>query len=228
MPKKARDGFLPELPPSPPPVEAVAHVAESEVFEKQEQKVAAPATEPAVPDAATDKKQKLKEHLAKCREKSLAVRKEKAAVKRANKRPVGRPRKHPLPEPTPQPDAESVPEPEPVPAPSVQPATPRVAVPPPQPEMDYDRLAGLVAARMQPKAAAPAPVAPAPAVPNANDMTAFLNAYGATVRENERAKVKAERSAAAKANLDLQTKKYFSRLPKKTGGGSWDSLFDAR
>ena len=59
-------------------------------------------------------------------------------------------------------------------------------------------------------------------------MTAFLNAYGATVRENERSKVKAERSAAAKANLDLQTKKYFGRLPKKTGGGGWDSLFDAR
>ena len=170
--------------------------------------------------------------MARCREKSLAVRKEKAAAKKAAKRPVGRPRKHPLPEPTPQPDAETEPEPVSVPAPSVQPATPRVAVPPPQPEMDYDRLAGLVAARMQPKAApAPAAVAsraPAPAVPNANDMTAFLNAYGATVRENERSRVKAERVAAAKANLDLRTKQYFGRLPKKTSGGGWDSCFDPR
>lgn len=224
MPKTARDDFLPPLPPSPPPVEAMPDVAEEEVFEKKQGKVAAPASEAAVPDAATAKKQKLKEHLARCREKSLAVRKEKAAAKKAAKRPVGRPRKHPLPEPTPQPDAETEPEPVSVPAPSVQPATPRVAVPPPQPEFDYDRLAGLVATRMQPKAAP----APAPAVPNANDMTAFLNAYGATVRENERSRVKAERVAAAKANLDLRTKQYFKHLPKKTSGGGWDSCFDPR
>lgn len=226
MPKTARVDFLPQLPPSPPPVVAmtIEPVDESAVFQNKPKKAVAVA-EPPQPDAATAKKQKLKEHLARCREKSLAVRKEKAAVKKAAKRPVGRPRKHPLPEPTPQPDAEAEPEPASVPAPSVQPATPRVAVPPPQPELDYDRLAGLVATRMRP--AAPAP-APAPAVPNANDMTAFLNAYGATVRENERSKVKAERAVAAKANLDLRTQQYFGRLPKKTGGGSWDSLFDAR
>lgn len=227
MPKTARADFLPELPPSPEPPAAVKMevVDESAVFENKPKEAVAVA-EPPQSDAATEKKQKLKEHLARCREKSLAVRKEKAAAKKAAKRPVGRPRKHPLPEPKPQPEGEAFPDPEPVPAPSVQPATPRVAVPPPQPEFDYDRLAGLVATRMQPKAA-PAP-APAPAVPNANDMTAFLNAYGATVRENERAKVKAERAAAAKANLDLRTKQYFKHLPKKTGGSGWDSCFDPR
>ena len=232
MPKKARTDFLPALPPSPEPPVAmtVEPVDEAAVFDKKEPVAA--AAEPVQTDAATDKKAKLREHLAKCREKSIAVRKEKAAVKKANKRPVGRPRKHPIKEAAPAPDPEPEPAPE-IPEPSVQPAVPRVAVPPPQPEMmDYDRLAGLVAARMRPAAVATVPAAvatvPAAAPQNANDMTAFLNAFGNTVRENERAKVKAEREAKQKAQLDLSTKKYFSRLPKNTGGDPWDALFNPR
>ena len=227
MPKKARDDFLPALPPSPEPPVAmtVEPVDEAAVFDKKEPVAA--AAEPVQTDAAADKKAKLREHLAKCREKSIAVRKEKAAVKKANKRPVGRPRKHPIKEAAPAPDPEPEPAPE-IPEPSVQPAVPRVAVPPPQPEMDYDRLAGLVAARMRPAAPAAVATVPAAAPQNANDMTAFLNAFGNTVRENERAKVKAEREAKQKAQLDLSTKKYFSRLPKNTGGDPWDALFNPR
>tara|TARA_R110000823_G_scaffold76352_6_gene174421 strand:- start:300 stop:1016 length:717 start_codon:yes stop_codon:yes gene_type:complete len=40
-----------------------------------------------------NKKQKLKDHLAKCREKSAVVRKAKAEEKKANKKSVGRPKK---------------------------------------------------------------------------------------------------------------------------------------
>ena len=48
-------------------------------------------------DAETQKKLKLKEHLAMCRVKSAAVRKAKADEKKKNKRPVGRPKKQKLP-----------------------------------------------------------------------------------------------------------------------------------
>ena len=54
---------------------------EEEVFEE-------PVEEQPV---VSDKKQKLKDHLAKCRVKSIAVRKEKKEIKLANKKPVGRP-----------------------------------------------------------------------------------------------------------------------------------------
>jgi len=45
------------------------------------------------PQKEEKKKHDLKAHLAKCREKSIAVRKAKAEQKKKEKRPVGRPRK---------------------------------------------------------------------------------------------------------------------------------------
>ena len=119
-----------------------------------------------------------------------------------------------------------------MPAPSVQPATPRVAQPP-TPDFDYDRLAGMVAQRMQPAAVAavarPAADAPVAAVPNANDMTAFLTAYSTSVRENERGRIKAEREEANKATLAAKTKQYFGRLPPPMSGGDpWDQCFSPR
>jgi hypothetical protein len=59
--------------------------SDKEIFDKPKAK----ATEPNVDD---EKKIKLKEHLAKCREKSAEVRKAKALEKKANKKPVGRPK----------------------------------------------------------------------------------------------------------------------------------------
>ena len=63
MPKKARDDFLPELPPSPEPAAAVKMdvVDESAVFENKPKKTVSVA-EPPEADAATEKKKKLKEH----------------------------------------------------------------------------------------------------------------------------------------------------------------------
>ena len=59
---------------------------DKEIFEKQPPKQAPIA-------GADEKKMKLKEHLAKCREKSAEVRKAKALEKKANKKPVGRPKR---------------------------------------------------------------------------------------------------------------------------------------
>ena len=63
--------------------------SDKEIFDKPKEKHVK-ATEPNVED---DKKLKLKEHLAKCRAKSVEVRKAKALEKKANKKPVGRPKR---------------------------------------------------------------------------------------------------------------------------------------
>ena len=201
-------------------------VAEEQVFAQQQRKAAVP-DEPVQADPATAKKQKLAEHLSKCRAKSLEVRKAKAAEKKANKRPVGRPRKHPIKEPEPEPEPEPASSFQPVPEPSVAPAAPRVVQPPP--EFDYDRLAGMVAQRMQPPApvADLRPAAPTPAAPaNMNDMTSFLSAYSETVRQSERARVAEEKAAVKKAATTKRTAAYYSRLPTEPqSGNAWDQLF---
>jgi hypothetical protein len=108
-------------------------------------------------------------------------------------------------------------------------------VQPPAPGFDYDRLAEMVAMKMQPpKAAAPVaavsrPTAPTPAAPaNMQDMTSFLSAYSETVRQNERSKIAAEKEAAKKASMAQRTSAYYGRLPKPIAGNGWDSLFDPR
>ena len=62
------------------------------------------------PKQEDDKKLKLKEHLAKCRQKSIEVRRAKAIEKKANKRPRGRPRKEKQEE-QPKANLQSLPEP---------------------------------------------------------------------------------------------------------------------
>ena len=231
MPRVARDAFMPPLPASPPPAEEAPPVHEEDVFEQKKGEAPVP-DKPVESDPAAAKKKKLAEHLALCRAKSLAVRKAKAAEKKANKRPVGRPRKHPVKEPALEPEPEPAASVQPVPQPSVQPATPSV-VQPPAPGFDYDRLAEMVAMKMQPpKAAAPVaatPTAPTPAAPaNMQDMTSFLSAYSETVRQNERSKMAAEKDAAKKASMAQRTSAYYGRLPKPIAGNGWDSLFDPR
>ena len=226
MPRVARDAFMPPLPASPPPAEEAPPVHEEDVFEQKKGEAPVP-DKPVESDPAAAKKKKLAEHLALCRAKSLAVRKAKAAEKKANKRPVGRPRKHPVKEPAPEPEPETPASL--LPQPSVQPATPSV-VQPPAPGFDYDRLAEMVAMKMQPpKAAAPVAAAPTPAAPaNMQDMTSFLSAYSETVRQNERSKMAAEKDAAKKASMAQRTSAYYGRLPKPIAGNGWDSLFDPR
>ena len=61
--------------------------SDKEIFDKPKVK------ETKTSDEVDDKKLKLKEHLAKCRAKSVEVRKAKALEKKANKKPVGRPKR---------------------------------------------------------------------------------------------------------------------------------------
>tara|TARA_R110000772_G_scaffold103790_1_gene205021 strand:- start:251 stop:1003 length:753 start_codon:yes stop_codon:yes gene_type:complete len=61
--------------------------SDKEIFDKPKVKETKTSAE------VDDKKLKLKEHLAKCRAKSVEVRKAKALEKKANKKPVGRPKR---------------------------------------------------------------------------------------------------------------------------------------
>ncbi len=65
---------------------------EKEIFDKPTAKASGNPTTSGIV-AETEKKIKLKEHLAMCRKKSAEVRKAKATEKKKNKRPVGRPKK---------------------------------------------------------------------------------------------------------------------------------------
>ena len=79
---------------------------EEKIFDKPKENVSMKIKEPNSED---QKKIKLKEHLAKCRQKSIAVRKAKALEKKANKKPRGRPKK--IKEEQPVVNMQSLPEP---------------------------------------------------------------------------------------------------------------------
>lgn len=79
---------LPEIPTDTQDVE------EQKIF-KKEDKVESTQTKGLT--EAEEKKKSLKEHLSRCREKSIATRKKNAEIKKANKKPRGRPpKKSPL------------------------------------------------------------------------------------------------------------------------------------
>ncbi len=80
---------------------------EEKIFDKPKENVSMKIKEPKKED---DKKLKLKEHLARCRQKSIEVRRAKAEEKKKNKKPRGRPRKVKQEE-QPEANVQSLPEP---------------------------------------------------------------------------------------------------------------------
>lgn len=80
---------------------------EEKIFDKPKENISMKIKEPKQED---DKKLKLKEHLARCRQKSIEVRRAKAIEKKANKKPRGRPRKEKQEE-QPKANIQSLPEP---------------------------------------------------------------------------------------------------------------------
>jgi len=215
-----------------PPVESVEenaepvveeNLTEEEIFKKQ-------------------KREKLLNHLAKCREKSAAKRKAQKEEKAKNKKPRGRPKKNPQEENVIISEASPVEE---LPPASESPIPVRRAPPTPQPvkrdlpTIDYDRIIDGVhqkylkskaerKAKKAPPAAAPAPTMvyqpPAPVQP-AFDKSAFE----AQVREDERNRIRSEvqRKKQEQEALKQRTKDYYSRLPPRSlaAGKNWDSYF---
>lgn len=85
----SRDGT--DIMPPLDPDNNKEQLEEKDIFKKPEPVKEEPQTEELTPEQK--KKQSLKEHLARCRAKSIAVRKAKAEEKKKNKKPRGRPKK---------------------------------------------------------------------------------------------------------------------------------------
>ena len=221
---------------------------ELSVEEKKEENEEEVFEEPVPP--ADEKKQKLKDHLAKCREKSMAVRKAKKEEKLANKKPVGRPAtkaKAPKEEeiPTtyqPAPEYVSSEEEEEEEVFTEKPKPKQKAIKKPQAyknvatseTMDYDRLADLVASKLRPPAQAPTYHEP----PSNNfgfGNYEQMRAYENKIRDEERNKYQLEHNTKQQEKakrLDQATAKYFRKMPSvnfhKEPSNMWDDAFNPR
>jgi len=203
-----------------------------------------------------EKKKSLKEHLARCRAKSIEVRKAKKLEKEKNKKPRGRPKKvkqetSPLAqEIKPNVNLEVVEE--------YDPKTHRLnevvkevkeevkkevkeLQPPPSNNMmlDYEKLADMVAGRLKPKQhLPPAPNTPKepqqvnkPIVQNQQQVGNFLNSYADLIRQQERQKITQEREEKQKQNLNNATRSYYNKLPPVNliqSDNAWDNLFNGK
>lgn len=192
-----------------------------------------------------DAKQKLRDRLAKAREKSLAVRKAKAEEKKKNKKPVGRPKKVKEEEiPTTKVVLEdktevSFPTPEPEEEPKNE-VVMQVKEQQPQTEkpvdnhnkIDYDKIINGIYEKMKPKEQ-PKPVAEK-TYPSPRQRQQDLEAR---IRADERMRIKQEQEQSFKqkqmekqAKLRKATHNYYSRLPQSNffEPTDWDNLFNPK
>ena len=188
--------------------------------------------EPKVSESADDKKERLKQHLARCRVKSAEVRAAKKAEKQANKKPRGRPKK--LKEPLlPVVEEENqvvmqVKETSGIAKPD-EPINKNFNM------IDYQKLTDMIAAKMKPVAPV-APVAPKPPpqqkiVNNQEQMGNFLTQYTQAIRLQEQKKAKEQMAAARKEALHKNTKKYYGKLPPVNyfqSENNWDNIFNPK
>mgnify|MGYP003679313159 CR=1 FL=1 len=194
-----------------------------------------------------EKKKRLAEHLAMCREKSKISRAKTKAERIANKKPRGRPKKMAHYDTAVVPDAaELIPDIEEcntVVPPKVVPPTPKAEgiARPDTPinqnfnMIDYEKLTNMIAAKMTPKPVVhtPAPVQPPVAKPvnNHSNMGHFLEEYGKAVRADENQKQKVRLAEEKKKKLHDDTRRYYGKLAPTNmfqPTNDWDSLFNTR
>jgi hypothetical protein len=218
----------------------------AEIAQIEEEKNAPPVeavpenTEPVVEESLTEeeifkkqKREKLLNHLAMCREKSAAKRKAMKEEKQKNKKPRGRPKKAVEENVV---ISETSPVQELPPAPS----TPVIKeAPTPQlvkqelPTIDYDRIInGVHDKYMKSKAERKAKKQPAPAptmVYQPPQPTFDRDSFEKQVREDERNKIRNEISRKKQEQdvLKQRTKDYYARLPPRSlaAGKNWDDYF---
>lgn len=215
-----------------PPVEAVPENTESVVEES--------LTEEEI--FKKQKREKLLNHLAMCREKSAAKRKAQKEEKQKNKKPRGRPKKaveeniviseaSPVQELPPPPSTPVVKEaPTPAPISKNVPAKPHYPIPP---DIDYDRIInGVHDKYMKSKAERKAKKQPTPAhimTYQPPQPTFDRDSFEKQVREDERNKIRNEvaRKKQEQDILKQRTKDYYSRLPPRSlaSGKNWDEYF---
>tara|TARA_R110002126_G_scaffold34525_10_gene106862 strand:+ start:248 stop:925 length:678 start_codon:yes stop_codon:yes gene_type:complete len=186
--------------------------------------------EPKVSESVDEKKERLKEHLARCRVKSAEVRAAKKAEKQANKKPRGRPKK--LKEPV-APTEEVVLDIKEMNEPLLKEEPKQNSQ-----QIDYEKLTNMLAAKMRPLTPTPTPTAkvtpPPPQqklVNNQEQLGNFLTQFGNVVRQQEQKKMAEAAVIKKKNDLHKNTKKYYGKLPPTNffePTTDWDALFNAR
>ena len=228
-------GRVPQIPQENPQAE------QKEVFNTQTTK---PQKEPT--QTEDKKKLDLKAHLAKCREKSLAVRRAKAEERKKNKKPRGRPKKEnvkmeleekeqTLDDGTKVKWAEEKKEPEKVfnkpksDLDNIQNDVMEKDQPKSNAMFDMDMLLNKLDERMDAKLKqfAPPPKQELPPAqhqdykyfPNQTDLNAFYTNFKAQedkIREDERNKILAEAKKQKEEKLKADTARYFRKMPPAT------------
>ena len=191
----------------------------------------------------TDKKKKLKEHLAKCREKSAVVRKAKAQEKKANKKSVGRPKKQEVQKTDKDYGAKDrVVEEEEEEEQEEEVFKEKINKIPsaPQPQFDIEDLFNKFDERMNKKLEQfKTPPAPAPTptpVPQLNNNHDFMNMFKQQedmIRNDERQKINLEKEQLKLKELEKANQRYYGRLPPSnltppTEQNEWDKLLNVR
>gem|GEM_PF-6286969 len=190
---------------------------------------------PKTAESADQKKQRLKDHLAKCRIKSAEVRAAKKAEKQANKKPRGRPKK--VKEPLlPIAEEENQVVMEVKETPTI--ATPDEPINKDFNMIDYEKLTNMIAAKMRPATPTPTPVAkvtpPPPQqkiVNNQEQMGKFLTNYGNAIRLQEQKRAKEQMEASRKEEIKNRSKKYYGKLPPVNyfeSTNNWDNIFNPK
>ena len=194
----------------------------------------------------TDKKKKLKEHLAKCREKSAVVRKAKAQEKKANKKSVGRPKKQEVKKTDKDYVAglEDDEEEEEVfkDQPKQNDVSSTKVDKKPTPQFDIEDLFNKFDERMNKKLEqfktppAPTPTPTPTPIPQVNNNQDFMNMFKHQedmIRNDERKKMNLEKEQLKLKELEKANQRYYGRLPPSnltplTEQNEWDKLLNVR
>jgi len=196
-----------------------------------------------------DKKKRLSDHLARCREKSKVVRAKKKEERIANKKPRGRPKKKvevnentdeikviDNSEASLEMNIEEVPkkklEFKPKEVPKKQPtgiAQPDEPINKNFNMIDYERLSNMVAQKMKP-VVRNEPVQQKKIVNNQEQMGNFLKQYGDAVRVQEQKRIQKEKEEKEKEDFKKRTKRYYGKLPAPDlfSENNWDNIFNPR
>ena len=210
---------------------------------------------PKQPENPDDKKKRLSDHLARCREKSKVVRAKKKEERIANKKPRGRPKKkvevnenaneikvidnseeidntkaslEMKVEEVPKKKLEFKPKEEPK----------KLATGIAQPDepinknfnmIDYEKLSNMVAQKMKPVVRNES-VQEKKIVNNQEQMGNFLKQYGDAVRVQEQKRIQKEKEDKEKEDFKKRTKRYYGKLPAPDlfSENNWDNIFNPR
>ncbi len=219
-------GRVPKMEIAPDPKEE-----EKEIFEVKEKEVSKEEV-----SKEDEKKIKLREHLAKCREKSAQVRAEKKAERIANKKPRGRPKKEtnndmsvkpiePISTPEPKPPKEEevfkqIPK-------EIPPQVETPNAPPSNAMFDMDMLLNKIDERMDTRFKNFQPP-PQQYQPHYYPVPQFDEGK---IREDERKKIKEERERKKQEILNQRTQQYYNKLPPVSYVNSdnpWDNLLNPK